>query len=49
MGVKSMLGEGPSDNGCKPAWTKVPQWQARLVASQDQGVATSVGIDNEMS
>jgi hypothetical protein len=23
---KSVLGEGLSDDGCRPAWTKVPPW-----------------------
>jgi hypothetical protein len=47
--VKSVSGEGLSDDGCRPVWTEVPLWQARLVPRQDQGVTTSVGMDNEMS
>jgi len=27
--------EGPSDDGCRPAWTEVPPWHASLVPCQD--------------
>jgi hypothetical protein len=33
--VKSVLGEGPSYDGCRPVWIEVPLWQARLVPHQE--------------
>jgi hypothetical protein len=44
-----VLGEGPSYDGCRHTWIEVPLWKARLVPHQEQGVTTSVGMDNERS
>jgi hypothetical protein len=46
---KECTGEGLSDDGCRPAWTEVPPWQARLVPRQDQVSPRQIGIGNEMS